>query len=242
MFYWKLGKFTLHEYQLALQKKKKVFLYFKKGFSPENKAENEQYRQVLDFKDKVEKENKVLFKQYNTVGEFEKFLKDDLTLYLAQEYGRKDDSEEKARAVPVHQRILSGSRAYYEGLTGENGRFRMLHIEDLILSRTETKDKWVPQPVSGEDEEYNKDETVITLLPRVWRQSRQHAVIVGDGGMGKTVSLVRLWKSLLIKSFLGVQMLHGRFFKKAPWPPEAAGCCTLFTVVVVSNIQIASQT
>ncbi len=28
-------------------------------------------------------------------------------------------------------------------------------------------------------------------------------------------------KLLIIKSFLGVQMLHGRFFKKAPWPPEA---------------------
>ena len=25
-----------------------------------------------------------------------------------------------------------------------------------------------------------------------------------------------------IKSFLGVQMLHGRLFKKAPWPPEAS--------------------
>jgi hypothetical protein len=27
--------------------------------------------------------------------------------------------------------------------------------------------------------------------------------------------------NLIIKSFLGVQMFHGRFFKKAPWPPEA---------------------
>jgi len=25
-----------------------------------------------------------------------------------------------------------------------------------------------------------------------------------------------------IKNFLGVQMLHGRLFKKAPWPPEAS--------------------
>jgi len=216
LFYWKLGKFTVHEYQMALQKKKKIFLYFKKGFSPENKTENEQYGQVLDFKDKVEKENKVLFRQYNTVGEFEKFLKDDLTLYLSQEYGRKQDSEEKARAVPVHQRILRGSRAYYEGLTGEKGRFRMLHIEDLILSRTETKDKWVPQPISGEDEKFNKDETVVTLLPRAWKQSHKHAVIVGDGGMGKTVSLVRLWESLLIKSFLGGPDASRAIFQKSP--------------------------
>ncbi|NIM15498.1 MAG: hypothetical protein GTO45_26255, partial [Candidatus Aminicenantes bacterium] len=196
LFYSKLGKFTVHEYRLALQKKKKIFLYFKikKGFSPENKTEHEQYGQVLDFKDKVEKENNVLFKQYNTVGEFEKFLKDDLTLYLLQEYGRKDE---------VLQRILRGSRTYYERLRGENGRFRMLHIEDLILSRTDTKDKWVPQPVSGEDEVYNKDETVITLLPHSWKQSGKHAVIVGDGGMGKTVSLIRLWESLLVKSFSG---------------------------------------
>jgi hypothetical protein len=26
---------------------------------------------------------------------------------------------------------------------------------------------------------------------------------------------------LLIKSFAGVQMFHGRFFKRVPWPPEA---------------------
>jgi hypothetical protein len=70
LFYSKLGKFTVHEYELAFQKKKKIFLYFKKGFLPENKTENEHYVQILDFKEKVEKENKVLFKQYNTVGQF----------------------------------------------------------------------------------------------------------------------------------------------------------------------------
>ncbi|HLP49198.1 MAG TPA: hypothetical protein VK469_24875, partial [Candidatus Kapabacteria bacterium] len=31
LFYSKVGKFTLEEFQLALQKKKKVFLYFRSG-------------------------------------------------------------------------------------------------------------------------------------------------------------------------------------------------------------------
>ncbi len=72
LFYSKLGKFSVLEYEMAFQKNKKIFLSFKikKGFSRESKTKNEQYGQVLDFKDKVEKENKVLFKQYDTVGQF----------------------------------------------------------------------------------------------------------------------------------------------------------------------------
>jgi len=36
MFYSKVGKFTLEEYLLARDKTKKIFLYFKQGFSPKN--------------------------------------------------------------------------------------------------------------------------------------------------------------------------------------------------------------
>ncbi|MCX6584157.1 MAG: hypothetical protein NT166_28625 [Candidatus Aminicenantes bacterium] len=219
LFHSKLGKFTVHEYQLACKNNKKVFLYFKTGFSPKNNKELRLYRKVLFFKMKVEKENKVNFKEYDSLERFETLLKDDLALYLAQEYGRKEDSEEKIPAESVHRMILRGSRAYYEGLRGENGRFRMLHIEDLILSRPDTKEKWVPQPVSsdGDDAEYGQEETVITLLTRWWQGPCQHAIIVGDGGMGKTVSLVRLWETLLIKNFLEVQ---GAIFQLKPLAAE----------------------
>jgi hypothetical protein len=101
----------------------------------------------------------------------------------------------KAGGPPVEfffRQLFDGSRVYYEGLRGEYGRFRMLHIEDMILSRTESREEWVPQPVSSELDAYGKEETVITLLTRWWQGPCKHAVIVGDGGMGKTVSLVLL--------------------------------------------------
>jgi WD40 repeat protein len=110
--------------------------------------------------------------------------------------GRRDiPGDEYQRSL--YRRLIDGSKKYYRVLTGENGRFRMLRIEDLILSRTDTKEHWLTQPVHGEDEVSNKDETVINLLPRLWEQSLKHAVIVGEGGMGKTVSMVRLWQILL---------------------------------------------
>jgi hypothetical protein len=99
----------------------------------------------------------------------------------------------------LRQMLIQGSQSYHQALTGENGRFRRLHIEDLLLSRPETETGWVPQPVSIEEGKNSSHthETVITLLPRLWNRSCEHAVIVGEGGMGKTVSLVRLWKTYL---------------------------------------------
>lgn len=99
----------------------------------------------------------------------------------------------------LRQMLIQGSQSYHQALTGENGRFRRLHIEDLLLTRPETQTGWVPQPVSIEEDKNSSHthETVITLLPRLWNRSCEHAVIVGEGGMGKTVSLVRLWKTYL---------------------------------------------
>ncbi len=99
----------------------------------------------------------------------------------------------------LRQMLIQGSQSYHQALTGENGRFRRLHIEDLLLTRPDTETEWVPQPVSIEEGKNSSHthETVITLLPRLWNRSCEHAVIVGEGGMGKTVSLVRLWKTYL---------------------------------------------
>jgi WD40 repeat protein len=101
------------------------------------------------------------------------------------------------------QMLIEGSRDYYEGLRGENGWFGMLHIEDNILTHPKSsdndKEKWIPQPVTIEKDKDDtvSDETVITMLPRLWNRACKHVVIVGEGGMGKTVSLVRLRETFL---------------------------------------------
>jgi len=55
----------------------------------------------------------------------------------------------------LREMLLQGSRLYHRALTGKTGRFRNLHIEDLLLTRPDTESQWVPQPVSLEED--NKD-------------------------------------------------------------------------------------
>ncbi len=86
IFYSKLGKFTLEEYHLAIEKGKKVFLYFKKGFSPTSPQENKIYNQVLEFRENIEKENKTFFKDYKIIDQFKNHINTDLCLYLKENY------------------------------------------------------------------------------------------------------------------------------------------------------------
>ncbi len=86
IFYSKIGKFTLEEYNLAIKKKKKVFLYFKKGFSTENIDEFENYKKVLEFRERVEKENKALYRVYENIDQFKHLIQKDLSLYLTKTF------------------------------------------------------------------------------------------------------------------------------------------------------------
>ncbi|MDQ1354369.1 MAG: hypothetical protein QG657_4678, partial [Acidobacteriota bacterium] len=126
----------------------------------------------------------------------------DILAFLEWQFGEKSGEP----PLPfLREMLLQGSRSYHRALTGENGRFRNLHIEDLLLSRPETEARWVPQPVSleGDNNGSQTNETVITMLPCLWNRPVEHAVIVGEGGMGKTVSLVRLWETYLNRAAPG---------------------------------------
>ena len=84
LLYSTIGTFTLEEYRLAMEKNKKVFLYFKTGFSPKNKAEYENYGKVLEFREEIQKESRLLFKEYDTIEDFHNKIYKDLNLYLKQ--------------------------------------------------------------------------------------------------------------------------------------------------------------
>jgi len=86
IFFSKIGKFTLEEYNLALEKKKKVFLYFKKGFSADSIEENENYKKILELREEIIKENKTLFRDYKTLDQFKLFIRDDLEIYLKKAF------------------------------------------------------------------------------------------------------------------------------------------------------------
>ena len=101
LVYSKIGEFTLEEYNFAIEKEKKVFLYFKKGFSPQNIDETENYKKVLEFRNRVDKENETLYRDYKTIDQFKIFIREDLELYLKEEPpqpqlpSKKDDKIQK---------------------------------------------------------------------------------------------------------------------------------------------------
>jgi len=97
LFYSKVGKFTLHEYQLARDLKKKVFIYFKSGFSAANREEHRLYDEVLALKEDLEKENKSTFKEYQNLDEFKYFLNTDLH-QLLKDYKDRDGGDGSKRA------------------------------------------------------------------------------------------------------------------------------------------------
>jgi tetratricopeptide (TPR) repeat protein len=86
LIYSKIGKFTLEEYNMAMERNKKVFLYFKQGFCPRNIEENKKFLHVLKFKKKIENENKLLFKEYTSTNKLELLIRDDLSLYLKNNF------------------------------------------------------------------------------------------------------------------------------------------------------------
>ena len=117
----------------------------------------------------------------------------ELLAVMEWQFGNKS-GEPPVRCLK--QILFEGSREYYQNLTRANGRFHLLHIEDVLLARAgtgESKRQWLAQPVSMDGEKKDKEDTVITLLPRLWERGCVHAAVVSEGGMGKTVSLVRLW-------------------------------------------------
>ncbi len=91
------------------------------------------------------------------------------------------------------QVLREGSQIYFKALRSDTGRFRHLRIADILLPGTENK--WL-------DSHAQVDQTpggMLTreVLPFLWKRVVKHAVIVGDGGMGKTVSLIHWWEKLL---------------------------------------------
>ena len=214
LFYSKIGTFTLEEFRLAMAKNKKVFLYFKTGFSPKNKIEYDNYGKVLEFRAEIKRENRVLPKEYDTPGTFKNILYKNLNLYLSQTYiqaapGGPGGGEGK-ESLPV--RLYRGSKKYSEALRGPNGRFKFLRISDIILPGT--GDEWLETCAVLNNKKFcggpgggflkeppgrrrHKDPKVLEVLPLLWTLEIKHTVIVGDGGMGKTVSLIQWWKKLL---------------------------------------------
>jgi hypothetical protein len=86
LFYSKPGRFTQAEFERSEISRKKIFVYFKQGFSPKTEAEAEDYLQLIRFKKKLERENRILYTQFDNLIELKLRIHRDILLYLKSEY------------------------------------------------------------------------------------------------------------------------------------------------------------
>jgi hypothetical protein len=86
LFYTKAGEFTIEELELAIKLNKKVFVYFKDGFTPQNIEELNKYSKVLELKSKMDAESVLRYQKYKTPVDFNGLLYKDLDKYLYTTY------------------------------------------------------------------------------------------------------------------------------------------------------------
>lgn len=114
---------------------------------------------------------------------------------------RTDHAPRPASAIAqLPERLRQGSAAHLERL--KKGRFKHLNIIQLLLTGNNLPGLIDTQVKSGDTET-----PLHQAVQSLWGRGKPHAVVLGDGGMGKTVSLVRLWEDMLGQSTIDSQQL-----------------------------------
>lgn len=92
IFYSRIGKYTREEFERALDEDKKLFVFFKEGFSPIEKEDYIAYEELLHLKEGLDPALKIY---YRDPSEFERLLYEKLDRSLADNY--RDDPDPAAQ-------------------------------------------------------------------------------------------------------------------------------------------------
>lgn len=163
-----------HEKKPRLNKEKYKKIY--PGFDP--------VRHIFNADDLARKIKKIYDKDKNKFYRIKEVLEEEIAGKL----------QKKENIKNLLLQLFKGSKQYNNALRGPNGRFKHLDISDIILANP--KNEWIDQQVAVGIGESNFP-NIMTALPNLWKKDCPHAVILGEGGMGKTVSLIRLWEEYL---------------------------------------------
>lgn len=82
IFYSRLGVYTLEEFECAQNEKKKMLVFFKQGFLPVNDEQEENFKNLSDFKSNLNKS--VVTIDFKTLRDFEFELFVNINLYLLE--------------------------------------------------------------------------------------------------------------------------------------------------------------
>jgi WD40 repeat protein len=94
------------------------------------------------------------------------------------------------KSQSLSETLRKRSATYRESLM--KGRFRYLRIEQVLLPGTS-----LPPLLEVEVSLNQKHSYLKQALDSLWNQEKRQAVLLGNGGTGKTVSLLNIWEELL---------------------------------------------
>ncbi len=97
-----------------------------------------------------------------------------------------------ARQSRLRARLRAGSNSRYEELRGPGGRFEHLDISEVLLTSLHKHPVFETDVKLGEERLGSRES-----LKKLWDMNPPHSIVQGDGGMGKTVSLLLLWERFL---------------------------------------------
>ncbi|RMG73859.1 MAG: CHAT domain-containing protein, partial [Bacteroidetes bacterium] len=97
----------------------------------------------------------------------------------------------------LRERLRAGTRAYYARETAPGRRLHLAQFEEMLLTEAAPRRgafDFLPENLIGfEGQQLGRRETVEQL----WGRDIRHCLIIGEGGQGKTVSMVKLWEAYL---------------------------------------------
>jgi len=130
-------------------------------------------------------------RSYAQITEFLKELK--TSAENKRNIGTRSHTAPNMDAGNIKAALFEGSKHYYERLRGSSGRFHHINISDLLLPHLNERffDTFIKS---------NGDTKKIQLkasIEKLWPAENVHTIIVGEGGMGKTISVIRLWEEYL---------------------------------------------
>lgn len=140
----------------------------------------------------------LVVKEFNG-GEF-RFFQDQLVTKSGVAYSRggnlNSDKDELVKALRL------GSSKYKDQL--HKGRFQHLNIAQVLLAETDLPE--MEEAVVSMDNNLSYLSKAVSSL---WEKEKRHVLLIGSGGMGKTVSLLNLWSEFLENESLPIPLFIG---------------------------------
>lgn len=102
-------------------------------------------------------------------------------------YCAQEEEQRKAKEDKWIRELRNGSISYFEQ------RFSQLTINEILIPKWEKENINTNVRLDGEENTFS----LINGVEKLWEGKKRNCLLIGEGGMGKTFSLVQIWKYYL---------------------------------------------